>query len=109
MNIITLDELKAHLRIDDDIEDDVLTLYGDAAEEFVLGYVHRSADELTALNEEYTGASEFPKSLKVAILMQAGNLYKNRETTTAQANNVVAMGMEALMRKWVNLQTEEDE
>lgn len=103
MTIITLDELKAHLRIDDDLENDVLEIYGTAAEEYVLGYVHRSSDELTALNLEYTGVEEFPSSVKTAMLMYAGNLYKNREATTNQTNNVVALGMESLLRKWTAL------
>lgn len=68
--MLTLEEVKAHLRIDHDAEDDLILAYRDAA----LGAV-----------EDYTGI-EFtdpaPHPVRAAVLLLVGDLYAHREART---------------------------
>ena len=67
--MITLDETKLHLRVDQDAEDSLLLALIDAAETAILDY----------LNTE-----ELPSAAPVhaAALMLVGALYENREAVT---------------------------
>lgn len=75
MNFLTLDTIKKQARIDHDYEDDLLTAYGEAAEEKILSDIGMTYAELVA---EYTSV---PKSLILAGLMLASTWYKYRENT----------------------------
>ena len=48
MRWLTLELIKAHMRIDGDSEDDYLKMLGESAEETVLNYIGRSYDDLLA-------------------------------------------------------------
>ena len=66
MAILTLTEIKSHLRIDQSAEDALLNIYLDAAEDYISAF----------LNEP-----SFPQApaIKAACLLIIGDLYENRE------------------------------
>ena len=78
MKWLTLDWIKKHSRIDIDIEDDLLELYGEAAEDAVLNVCNRSYMDVM---ETY---GEVPKPLYVAALMQVEASYDHRSTVSPQ-------------------------
>ena len=78
MKWLTLDWIKKHSRIDFDCEDDLLELYGEAAEEAVLNTINRSYTEVV---EHY---GEVPKGLYVAALMQVEASYDHRSAVSQQ-------------------------
>jgi uncharacterized phage protein (predicted DNA packaging) len=65
--MVTLDEMKAHLRIVGNEEDELLTLYGHAAAEYVREYTRSPWDY------------GVPFSVKAAVLLLVGDFYENRE------------------------------
>ena len=75
MDILTLEQIKAQCRIDPEMteEDQLLELYGDAAEETVLNYCNRS---LESLYEEY---GRIPAAITQGALMLVANSYENRQ------------------------------
>lgn len=84
--ILTLDQCKAHLRVDGTDEDAAITLYAGAAEEAAAQYVNRAlyADQagldaaVTAATDDGTGMVATP-SVLAAFLLILGHLYANRE------------------------------
>lgn len=68
MPLITLDEAKDHLRVTDCHEDDLITIYIGAAQDYIGKF----------LNDE-----DFPNafSIKAAALLIVGDLYQNREAS----------------------------
>jgi uncharacterized phage protein (predicted DNA packaging) len=72
MKWLTLDYIKAHSRIDFNCEDDLLTLYGESAEETVLNIVDRTYDDIIAIN------GEIPAPLYHAALMLVEVAYTQR-------------------------------
>jgi hypothetical protein len=95
MAFVTLQEAKDHLRVDGDDENLLIQLKLDAAEEQAVAYLQRNvyADQ-TALDNAVTAetAGERPMvvnaSLKAAILLIVGHLYRNREDVGAQASEI---------------------
>lgn len=63
---VTLEEAKAHLRIEDDAEDALLSAYIDATE----GY-------LASIGVDMTG-EPLPAPLKAAVLLHTAGLYESR-------------------------------
>jgi len=83
MNVLTLESCKAQCRIEGDDEDDLLTIYAEAAEETIFTRINRTYDECI---EEY---SEMPAPLKYCMLVLVAQMYKYRELTTQDAINRV--------------------
>lgn len=100
---LTLDELKKQARVEWDEEDDLLTLYGQAACEAVLRYTGRREEDLIGLNAERTGQAELPKAVTVAALMLAAHWYRTREAVSGLTQAVVPYGIEWLLRPWTKL------
>lgn len=74
MNIVTLEEVKAGLRIDEDYEDSFIeTITIPAAENAIRGALRRTWESL------YEQHGEIPVEIKNAIIMLCGSLLKNRE------------------------------
>lgn len=114
LKIVTLDELKAQMREDFDGEDELIQLYGCAAEDAVIHSTYRSMDELRAIGyKEETGAAApdeglpegdwFPTRLKVAILMLAAHYQRNREPVAAVAQNAVPYAYDFLIKPYRKL------
>jgi len=99
MNIITLAELKAHLRIeeDDDLEDELLSKYGEAAEKSVEHMLNRTWADI------YDTYGEVPADLQCAILSLAAHLYKNREPISSLAQNHIPYQFKSLITPYVRL------
>ena len=74
MNIVTLEEVKQGLRIDEDYEDSFIeTITIPAAENAIRGALRRTWESL------YEQHGEIPTEIKNAIIMLCGSLLKNRE------------------------------
>ena len=78
MKWLTLDWIKQHSRVDFCCEDELLELYGEAAEEAVLNVCNRTMEDVV---EQY---GTVPKSLYVAALMQVEASYDHRSTVSLQ-------------------------
>jgi hypothetical protein len=84
MSITTLAEAKAHLRVIDNDEDELIQSYIDAAEAHVRNYLERPLEPWT----DEVGTA--PQNIKQAILLVVGDFYENREARfvgTIQTNN----------------------
>jgi uncharacterized phage protein (predicted DNA packaging) len=82
---IPLEELKEHLRIDESSEgtqDAILERYLEAAISAVEGHIHIPIDEAV---DRFTGQPS--KAVRQAVLLMVGNLYENREISTAGSNH----------------------
>lgn len=78
MKWLTVEWIKKHSRLDFDCEDDLLELYGEAAEEAVLNIINRSYTEII---EKW---GEVPKGLYIAALMQVEASYDHRSAVSLQ-------------------------
>ncbi|AIK17633.1 head-tail connector protein [Glaesserella parasuis] len=74
---IDLDEIKAHLRIEHDLDDELLTLYADTALEVAQNHIGKTWGESTTAE-----TVQFTNGIKVGCLMFIGHLYANRETVS---------------------------
>lgn len=74
---IDLDEIKAHLRIEHDLDDELLEAYTDAALEVARNHIGKVWGEATTPT-----TVKFTKGIKVGCLMFIGHLYANRESVS---------------------------
>lgn len=90
MMLITLEQAKAHLRIDHDVEDEQIIAFVEASSAAVVNYLKSGADvflNTLGLPEEiYNGDSPpqvmdyaVPPEVKAATKILVGELFKNRE------------------------------
>lgn len=100
LKVVTLEELKMQMREDFCEEDELINLYGAAAEDAVIASTRRSYEELCRLGyAESTGhlpddevlpeGEWFPSRLKLAVLMLAAHSFRNREPVASVAQNAV--------------------
>ena len=75
MSIVTLPEVKEHLRYDTDDNDSTLNIYIKAAENAVLNYV----------TDKFEG--EYPDVVKHAVLLMVGMFDTDREPSKASASD----------------------
>ena len=113
LKIVTLAELKLQMRVEENDEDNLITLYGIAAERQIITETRRSMQELCAIGyEESNGeapsgdidAKWFPAMLRTAILMFAAQLYRYREPVIS--GTIVAdvpYSIEVLVKPYVRL------
>lgn len=97
MNIVTLAEIKAHTRIDGNVEDSILTIYGDSAEGMVLNLLGR---DLESIAEEY---GCIPTSIKHATLLLVAHSYTQREPASMQNLYQVPYSVDALLKPYMIL------
>lgn len=76
MNILTLQQIKDHLRIEESTEDTVLTLMGDAVEQEALNFMERTYDSILV---EFGAV---PADIKMACLAHIASMYTRREDTS---------------------------
>jgi len=81
MDIVTLAQVKSHLRVDNDLEDDDLALKLLAAQSAVLTYLKSSSVD-TLMDGS---PSEFQFAISAATLLMVGYLYRNRDGDEDQA------------------------
>lgn len=97
MKFLTLELIKKQSRIDGVIEDSLLELYGEAAEETLLNYVGATYEELT----ETTG--KMPKALVQAALMLVDVSYQHRSPVSSQSISIVPYTFDILVKPYVKL------
>lgn len=92
MMLVTLDQAKAHLRVDTDAEDEDLTLRIHAASVAVLAYLKDSALQFTEADGsplvDSSGIVPVPYQVQVATLMLVGTLYGSRGEDGGQAAQI---------------------
>ncbi|MBP2303426.1 head-tail connector protein [Azospirillum picis] len=93
MPIVTLDEAKAHLRVDGADEDADITLKLAAAEDAAAQHLNRPVPWSDADGAEVP----VPASVKVAILLILGDLYAVREGAIIGATHAVNPTVERLL------------
>jgi uncharacterized phage protein (predicted DNA packaging) len=94
-DLLPIELIRQHLRVDFDDEDDLIGLYAESALAWALWYCD---------NPKLVEVSDFPASFKAALLLLIGHSYANREAvtvgTTAQQ---MPMAVESLLwssRNW---------
>lgn len=85
MRLVTIEEARQHCRVDSD-DDQMLTLYGgaaeDAAQEFLNRRVYKDEDALAAAVLAGTAGCDpivVNDAIRAAVLLTLGHLYANRE------------------------------
>lgn len=97
MKFLTIEYIKKHSRIEYNIEDDLLALYGSAAEDTTLNILNRSYDDLL---EVY---SEVPPAIMQAALMLVEVSYIQRCPISPQNMSTVAYTFDALVKPYMSL------
>jgi uncharacterized phage protein (predicted DNA packaging) len=97
MKWLTLDWIKKHSRIDFDCEDELLTLYGESAEDTVLNVIAR---DYTNVVETY---GEVPKPLYVAALMLVEVSHTQRAPITQTNLYTVPYAFDMMVKPYMRL------
>lgn len=97
MKWLTLDKIKMHSRIDYNDEDELLTLYGESAEDMIENVTGKKYAEIL---EEY---GEFPKPLYYASLMLVECSYTQRSPVTMTNMAIVPYTFEFLVKPFMKL------
>lgn len=96
MAAVTLDEAKAHLRVDGTDDDADITLKLAAAEDAAAQYLDRHLPWTDADDAE----APVPASVKVAILLILGDLYAVREGSVIGATHATNPTVERLLNPY---------
>ena len=78
---LTIDEIKAHLNLDHDLDDELLEAYKGATLEVCQKHIGKTFGE-----EETEKTIPFTPAIKIGCLMYIAYLYTNREAVTDLAN-----------------------
>ena len=97
MTFCTLNELKAHLRIDGNEEDTLLTTYADSAEAVLLNLLNRSVESI------YIDHGCIPEPLRHAAMLLAAHFYAVREPVSTIAMATVPYTFDCLIKPYMIL------
>ena len=99
MKWLTLEKIKAQLRIEPDFhdEDDLLEEYGESAEEVLLNYLSRTYEDVI---EVY---GRVPAPLRHASLMLVDTSYQHRSPVNAQNMSLVPYTFDLLIKPYMRL------
>ena len=103
MKILTLNYIKQHSRIDYDCEDELLELYGNAAESVLAQHLGRGKtvdDMVESLNEEY---GEVPAAVMQAGLMLVDVSYQYRSPVNNTSIYTVPYTFDLLVKPYMIL------
>jgi len=103
MKWLTLAYIKAHSRIDSTIEDNLLTLYGEAAEEVVLNICGRTYENIINVY------GSVPKSLYQAALMLVDLSYYQRSPVSITSISTIPYTFDMLVKPYMRLTTGDDD
>ena len=103
MNYLTLAYIKAHSRIEYDGEDELLTLYGNAAEETVMNICGTTYQKML---QEYT---TIPSAVMQATLMLVDLSYQQRSPVSPSSMYAVPYTFDLLIKPYMKLTREEEE
>ncbi len=98
MEYLTVEYIKAHSRIDYDCEDDLIDLYGTAAEEAILNLLNRTLEDLKEAN-----GGMVPATVIEATFTLADNLIRHRSPTEQTSLSVVPYGFDLMLKKYIVL------
>lgn len=84
--MVTLEILKQNLRIEDNFDDNLLTINLNAASKYVTG--------VTGIENDTNAPAEY----KMCVILIASTYYTNRESFTSNAVNRIPYGVSALMQ-----------
>lgn len=104
MKWLTTQRIKQQLRIESDFmeEDDLLTMYGDSAEEVLLNYLNRSYEDLMAVY------GHVPAPLIHASLMLVDTSYQYRSPVSTQSMSLVPYTFDILVKPYMRLASSND-
>lgn len=92
MRIVEPYEVYEHCRIDSDIEESVLNVYVDSAEETVLDIIDKNYEDLM---EEY---GKIPARVKEAVLVLVEHSYVNRAPASPQRLDLVPYRIDTMLK-----------
>lgn len=102
MNYLTLAYIKAHSRIEYDGEDELLTLYGNAAEETVMNICGTTYQKMI---QEYT---TIPSAVMQATLMLVDLSYQQRSPVSPSSMYAVPYTFDLLIKPYMKLTKPEE-
>ena len=104
MKWLTLERIKAQLRIEPDFhdEDDLLEEYGESAEEVLLNYLNRTYEDVI---EVY---GRVPAPLRHASMMLVDTSYQYRSPVSAQNMSLVPYTFDLLVKPYMRLASSND-
>ena len=97
MKWLTIEYIRKHSRIDSDVEDELLELYGESAEDTVLNIVGDSYEQIVL---KYDG---MPKALYHAALMLVDVGYQYRSPVTPANTSMVPYTFDLLVKPYMRL------
>ena len=101
MKWLTIEYIKKHSRIDYDCEDDLLELYGNAAEDMVMHTIRRNYDEIV---EKFgTDDAPVPAALIQASLILVDTSYMQRTAVSPAQLYTVPYTFEFLVKPYMRL------
>lgn len=110
MKILTLELIKHNSRIQGDLEDDLLEVYGDSAEQTICNMLNRGAtvdNMIASLTEQY---GEVPSDIVHAGLMMVDTAYRHRASSEPLQMNIVPYGnIDIKLKPYIILATTEEE
>jgi len=87
LQLVTLAQIKAHIKVEDNTQDDELTLFGEAIEQEAFNFMERSYDSLIV---EF---GTVPADIKLACLAHLASAYKTREDQQDRKKGMAATKM----------------
>ena len=101
MKWLTIPYIKKHSRIDYDCEDDLLELYGNAAEDMVMNTIRRNYDEIVATFG--TDKAPVPAALIQASLILVDTSYMQRTAVSPATLYTVPYSFDFLVKPYMKL------
>lgn len=88
-DLLSIELMRKHLRVDFEDEDDLITLYAESALAWALWYCD---------NDKLVEVGDFPASFKAALLLLLGHSFANREAVEIGAKGEkLPLGVESLL------------
>lgn len=103
MKYLEIDYIKQHSRIDDDYDDALLELYGEAAEETVLLYLNRGRTPQEAYDNLVAEYGTVPAMLRVATLMLVDVSYQFRSPISQTNMSQVPYTFDLIVKPFMRL------
>lgn len=100
MKWLSIEYIKKHSRIEYDCEDDLLEIYGNAAEEMIYNITGRTFDELKNAD------GKIPAPLMQAGLMLVDNSYLQRSPASSLNMSAVPYTFDLLVKPYMKLTTD---